>query len=195
MIGILNGLMVTAKHAARAAVQGLAWPSPGGAPVRQRPLGTEYGVFTVQYPEERLALPERARVLPMLVADPATGEPKCTACGICAKVCPPQAIWIVRARGADGRPAPRPEQFVVEAAVCMGCGLCAEYCNFDSIKMDHAYEHSSYDLESLTWTMDKLLVSEEYHSRLHPKDFAREQAERRAKEEAARQKQAASRQG
>jgi len=190
-LGILNGLGVTARHFAQTAVQGLVWPKPGAAPVRQTPLGTERGVFTVQYPEERLALPERARVLPMLVADPGTGEPKCTACGVCAKVCPPQAIWIVRARGADGRPVPKPEEFVVEAGVCMGCGLCAEYCSFDSIKMNHDYELSSYNLGSLTWTKGKLVVSEEYHARIHPRDFAREQEGRRAKEAAAREKAAA----
>src|SRR5262249_58429080 len=39
-------------------------------------------------------------------------EDWCTSCGICAKVCPPQCIWIVR--GSDpntGRPVPQPTAF------------------------------------------------------------------------------------
>jgi len=57
--------------------------------------------------------------------------------------------------------------------------------------MNHDYELSSYSLESLVWTKEKLVVSEEYHARIHPRDFAREQEERRAKEAAAREKAAA----
>ncbi|CAG0989523.1 partial NADH-quinone oxidoreductase subunit I, partial [Anaerolineae bacterium] len=73
------------------------------------------GIFTVQYPEEKYKPPENFRFVPFLVYDPvidqATGKPvidaktgkeaigyeRCTSCGICAKVCPPQCIWIVRA--------------------------------------------------------------------------------------------------
>jgi NADH-quinone oxidoreductase subunit I len=187
-LGILNGLAVTARHFVESAVGGLAWPEPGARPLRQTPLGSEHGVFTVQYPEERLQLPERARVLPMLVADPVTGEAKCTACGICAKVCPPQAIWIVRAKTPEGKPVPKPEQFVVEAGVCMGCGLCAEYCSFDSIKMNQVYELSTDDPSSLLLSRVQLLISEEYHARLHPKDYEREQEARRAKDAAKREK-------
>lgn len=112
------------------------------------------GLYTVEYPEEKLAMPERFRFVPFLVVnnadDPhAPGHDWCTSCGICAKVCPPQCIWIVRGTDAKtGRPKPEPEAFYIDIDICMNCGYCAEYCPFDAIKMDHNYELASYDRTS-----------------------------------------------
>ena len=68
------------------------------------------GIFTVQYPEEKLPVPEEFRFVPFLVYEiNEEGEKKyrCTSCGICAKVCPPQCIWIERSTNPKtGRPVP-----------------------------------------------------------------------------------------
>ena len=107
------------------------------------------GIFTVQYPEEKLPVPEEFRFIPFLVYEEGeNGEKKdrCTSCGICAKVCPPQCIWIVRTNDPNtGRPIPEPAEFYIDIDICMNCGFCAEYCPFDAIKMDHDYELSVYD--------------------------------------------------
>lgn len=109
------------------------------------------GAFTVQYPDEKIAVPERFRFTPFLVVNDADhptapGEDWCTSCGICAKVCPPQCIWIVRGTdAATGRPVPQPDAFYIDIDICMNCGFCAEFCPFDAIKMDHDYELASYD--------------------------------------------------
>jgi len=67
--------------------------------------------------------------------------------------------------------------------VCMSCGYCAEYCPFDAIKMDQEYEILVFDRErELILDMDRLLKPVDYHARLHPTDFAREQAAREAKQ-------------
>jgi formate hydrogenlyase subunit 6/NADH:ubiquinone oxidoreductase subunit I len=66
---------------------------------------TQEGLLTIQYPEERRLLPERFRYIPMLLWDTEEGEDRCTACGICAKVCPPQCIWIVRDMDDAGKPS------------------------------------------------------------------------------------------
>ena len=50
------------------------------------------GLFTVEYPDERLPVYERFRVLPVLIYDTEDGNVRCTSCNICAKVCPPQCI-------------------------------------------------------------------------------------------------------
>jgi len=55
-------------------------------------------------------------------------EDKCTSCGICAKVCPYNAITVDK---KNKRPA-----VVIEAA-CSGCGTCAAECRFDAIEMNH----------------------------------------------------------
>jgi heterodisulfide reductase subunit A len=53
---------------------------------------------------------------------------KCTSCGICAKVCPYNAIIFDK---KSKQPA-----VVIEAA-CAGCGTCAAECPFDAIEMNH----------------------------------------------------------
>ncbi len=190
--GIIGGLLVTLRHFLVVTGDALRRPAPASEPVHQQPLGTERGVFTVQYPEEKLAVPERFRYLPMLLFDPATGKERCTSCGICAKICPPQCIWIVRSSGPDGKPIPQPAEFAIDASICMSCGFCAEYCPFDAIKMNQVYELAAYERkETLLLRKRDLLVPVARHAQLHPTDFAEEEAERRAKEEADRAKEAA----
>lgn len=144
------------------------------------------GIFTVQYPEEKLPSPEEFRFIPFLVYDEgAEGkkEIRCTSCGICAKVCPPQCIWIVRGSDpATKRPVPQPAEFYIDADICMNCGFCSEYCPFDAIKMDHDYELASYT-RSL-FAMDKLLKPASYYAGIRPLNAAREDEARRAKEAA-----------
>ncbi|QPC81016.1 4Fe-4S binding protein [Phototrophicus methaneseepsis] len=125
------------------------------------------GAFTVQYPDEKLAMPERFRFVPFLVVEDYDHEERpgkdwCTSCGICAKVCPPQCIWIVRSNDPEtGRPVPEPEAFFIDIDICMNCGFCAEFCPFDAIKMDHDYELASYD-RTTNHIFDKEKLSKEF---------------------------------
>jgi NADH-quinone oxidoreductase subunit I len=143
---------------------------------------TQEGLLTIQYPEERRLLPERFRYIPMLIWDTEVGEDRCTACGICAKVCPPQCIWIVRDMDEQGKPVTRPAEFYIDVAVCMSCSFCTEFCPFDAIKMNHDYELAVYDrYPQLVYDKEELTVPLEYYAALWPTQFAEEQ-ERRAKE-------------
>lgn len=140
------------------------------------------GIFTVQYPEERIPVPERFRVLPVLIYEEGTGDVRCTSCGICAKVCPPQCIWILQAKGEDGKIKNKVEDFFIETNVCMNCGLCAEYCPFDAIKMDHRFELSTYTRKPKeVQNLQDLLVSTEYYAKTHPVAWAAEEAKRAKK--------------
>jgi NADH-quinone oxidoreductase subunit I len=113
------------------------------------------GMFTVQYPEERLLLPEAARNFPILLYDDATGQELCTSCFQCERVCPPQVIHIKQAKDPNtGKPVPAADEFIIEYDTCMSCGFCAEVCPFDAIKMDHAYELSTPD--HLAMDVDKV---------------------------------------
>lgn len=104
------------------------------------------GMFTVQYPEERLLLPEAFRNFPILLYDDTSGQELCTSCFQCERICPPQVIHIRQAKDpSTGKAVPAAEEFVIEYDSCMSCGFCAEICPFDAIKMDHAYELSSPD--------------------------------------------------
>ena len=119
----------------------------------------------------------------MLVYDAETGEDRCTACGICAKVCPPQCIWIVRAKDESGKPVTRPAEFYIDTTICMNCGLCAEFCPFDAIKMNHDFEIAAYErMPKLMFDLEKLRVPTTYYARIRPTDWAAEEAARAAKE-------------
>jgi NADH-quinone oxidoreductase subunit I len=183
--GILKGLSVTIRHFWNSYVYDrLPWEDRYSREwlEKHQAIGGK-GLFTIQYPEQKRELPEHFRNLPMLIYDEKKEEPRCVACGICARVCPPQCIWIERGTDDRGRPKPKPARFWVDATVCMSCGYCAEYCPFDAIKMDQEYEILVFDRErELILDMDRLLKPVDYHARLHPTDFAREQAAREAKQ-------------
>ena len=144
----------------------------GDEPVVQQDARTD-GLFTVEYPDERLPVYERFRVLPVLIYDDEDGNVRCTSCNICAKVCPPQCIWMTQAQGPTQKPVPLPEDFYIDMDVCMNCGLCSEYCPFDAIKMDHNFELSNYERhQTHIYSMQDLLVSSEFYAKTHPEAWS-----------------------
>jgi NADH-quinone oxidoreductase subunit I len=187
--GIVKGLGITLKHFFETYINdikylGKQYYTPEG--IARRTSSSTRGVFTIQYPEEKLPIPEEFRFIPFLVYDEGPNGEKnqrCTSCGICAKVCPPQCIWIVRRNDPQtGKPIPSPPEFYIDVDICMNCGLCAEYCPFDAIKMDHDYEIASYDrLKHHIFNKDKLSKPASYYASIRPVNFAREKAEKEAK--------------
>jgi len=197
--GMVKGLGVTLRHFIGTYIDDIRWLGRGryynDAAIRERQGPKARGVFTVQYPEEKLPLPEEFRYIPFLVYDvleDGTHQDRCTSCGICAKVCPPQCIWIVRSTNPEtGRPIPEPTEFHIDIDICMNCGLCAEYCPFDAIKMDHDYELASYDRETgHIYNKERLSRPETYYAEIRPIHAALETAVRLEKE-AAKVKKAA----
>jgi NADH-quinone oxidoreductase subunit I len=189
--GIIKGALVTLKHFWDTywddiKMMGKRYMSQEG--VDYRSSKDVKGIFTVQYPEEKLVPPEEFRYIPFLVYDEGENGGKdirCTSCGICAKVCPPQCIWIEQTTDPDtGRPVPEPVEFYIDIDICMNCGYCAEYCPFDAIKMDHDYEIASYDRkEAHIFDKEKLMKPASYYASIRPDNYEREEAIRREKEE------------
>ena len=196
--GLLKGLGVTLKHALdtfeddRESVPDRYRGSlelGNNRRVIQQPIDQE-GLLTIQYPEEKRLLPERFRYIPMLIWDSEKQEDRCTACGICAKVCPPQCIWIVRDSDENGKPMTRCSDFYIDAAVCMSCSFCVEFCPFDAIKMNHDYELAVYDrYPQLVYDMAELTVPLEYYAALWPTQYEEEQARRKEEEEQKRKQE------
>lgn len=183
-IGILKGLGITLKRFVVTYLDDVKWLGKRyytAEGVAHRSGKDARGIFTVQYPEERLPVPEEFRFVPFLIYDvDENGEKhdRCTSCGICAKVCPPQCIWIIRTNDpVSGRPVPQPAEFHIDMDICMNCGFCAEYCPFDAIKMDHDYELAVYDRHQHNiYDKDKLSKPASYYASIRPINFAREEA-------------------
>ena len=191
--GIITGMGVTIKRFIDTYLEDIKWlgrryyTEEG---IAERMSSDTRGVFTIQYPDEKLPVPEEFRYIPFLLYEEEEDgqiKERCTSCGICAKVCPPQCIWIVRTNDPDtGRPVPEPDEFYIDVDICMNCGFCAEYCPFDAIKMDHDYELSVYNrFQSNIFNKEKLLKPISYYSDIRPTNYTREE-EARAEAEAAK---------
>jgi len=136
---------------------------------------------TVQYPEERIAPYEAARVFPFLVydsnntADPADWEAglRCVACQICEKECPPKCIYIDKSKDKKpdyvGKQQFYPTRFDIDVSVCMSCQICVEVCPFEAIKMDNEFELATTDrFGGLLYDRKQLARSNEYYHSIHP---------------------------
>jgi NADH-quinone oxidoreductase subunit I len=205
--GLLKGLGVTFRHFINTYLEDIRWLARGKRRyyteegIENRKSADATGIFTIQYPEEKLPVPEEFRFIPFLiyeVNEEGEKQDRCTSCGICAKVCPPQCIWIERTNNPEtGRPIPEPAEFYIDVDICMNCGLCAEFCPFDAIKMDHDYEISVYNRqEKNIFNKERLSRPVSYYASIRPSNYAREEAARaeaeaaKAAKKAAREKQA-----
>jgi NADH-quinone oxidoreductase subunit I len=134
---------------------------------------------TVEYPEERIAPFEAARVFPFLVYDTADWEAgmRCVACQICEKECPPKCIYIDKSKDkktdAFGKPQFYPARFDIDISVCMSCQICVEVCPFEAIKMDTDFELSTDNrFGGLLHDRQQLAKSNEYYHQIHPAEAA-----------------------
>jgi len=191
--GIIKGLIVSCKRFIDTYLDDIRWfgkkryrTSEG---IAHRMSKDSRGIFTIQYPEEKLPVPEEFRFVPFLVYEideEGNKIHRCTSCGICSKVCPPQCIWIVRSTNPKtGRPVPEPAEFYIDIDACMNCGFCAEFCPFDAIKMDHDYEIAVYDRHALN-IYDKAKLSKpiSYYAEIRPSNYQKEEAAKAEKERA-----------
>jgi len=178
--GILKGLAETAKNFAGSFVD------------KER-------MITVQYPEERVQLPEASRNFPFLVYDGPDWQAgmRCVACQICEKECPPKCIYIEKSKDKKpdfvGKMQIYPAKFDIDISVCMSCQICVEVCPFEAIKMDTEYELATDDrFGGLLLDRHQLAKSNEYYHKIHPTEatevdarLAEEKAKAEAKAKAA----------
>jgi formate hydrogenlyase subunit 6/NADH:ubiquinone oxidoreductase subunit I len=112
--GLVKGLWVTMGENIRTWVKGPVTVQYGYAPrwskTAKRPVAPRY----------------RGRLV--LLRDAASGELRCTACGICAQTCPGKCLAV---QGENRRVT----SYVVELDRCLYCGLCVEACPFEAVGM------------------------------------------------------------
>jgi len=111
---------------------------------------------TLQYPNQRWDLPEGYRGVVAHVADPETGEPKCTACGICVRACPLGIIELTSSKDEETNKR-KIETYTLDMSRCMLCNLCVESCPFEALMMADNYELSVYDAKELHFDLKQML--------------------------------------
>ncbi|MDO8671856.1 MAG: NADH-quinone oxidoreductase subunit I [Dehalococcoidia bacterium] len=127
-IGILKGLSVTMRQMFRKPV-------------------------TVQYPEEKLAVPARIRGTSFKWY-----AELCTGCSMCARACP-HGVIKVETHSADG--ASRIiDRYDIDMGLCMFCGLCVEACPFGALFLGKRIENSTYSRSDLYYTKERLTADD-----------------------------------
>jgi len=121
---------------------------------------------TVQYPTEKRRLPTRALTQHALTVDLETGKLKCTACDLCAKICPARCIELT---GEGKGKARGPKTFIIDHNLCMYCNLCVEVCPFDAITMwTGKFELGGYSRADLVYDMETMTADRFYPTPMTP---------------------------
>jgi len=114
---------------------------------------------TLEYPEERPAIPPGYRGVPTLVKDP-NGREKCVSCQLCEFVCPPKAIRITPGEIPPASPNAHveraPQAFDIDMLRCIYCGLCQEVCPEEAIFLQNQFSMTGYTREEMVNHKDRL---------------------------------------
>jgi NADH-quinone oxidoreductase subunit I len=145
------------------------------------------GTNTIQYPHQKLPIPEVGRYQLDVEMD------DCIVCDLCAKVCPVNCINIesIKATEAIGQTSDGTTKrlyaakFDIDMAKCMYCGLCTIVCPTECIVMTNQYDKTVFQLSDLTYQFSDMSPEMAAEKR---KEFDVQQAERQAAKLAAMQK-------
>ncbi len=108
---------------------------------------------TLQYPQEKTERSKRWRGLHRLNVDE-NGKLKCVACGLCARICPSQAITIIPYEDEGGTRYPK--KFVIDELRCIYCGFCQEACPKGAISLTQVYDYIDYHRSDFIFDIEKL---------------------------------------
>jgi len=139
----------------------------------------QQGVTTVQYPKEKMPIPEVARYQLHVEID------DCIVCDLCAKACPVDCIDIqsIKSPEAIGKTSDGsvkrlyPAKFDIDMAKCMYCGLCTVVCPTECITMTDQYDKTTPHLSDLIYEFSDM-TEEEVAKR--KEEWTRFQAEKEA---------------
>ncbi|WP_256013502.1 4Fe-4S binding protein [Desertivirga xinjiangensis] len=142
------------------------------------------GVVTVQYPKEKIPVPEVGRYQLHVEID------DCIVCDLCAKICPVDCIEIESIKGtgplgqtSDGTVKRlHAAKFDIDMAKCLYCGLCTVVCPTECITMTNQYDRSVTQLSELTYKFSEMTPEEAEQKR---QELAKQQADKQAAKEAA----------
>jgi NADH-quinone oxidoreductase chain I len=136
---------------------------------------------TIQYPDEKPALPERARNRLYVNID------DCIGCDQCSRACPVSCISIETVKSMPTENLGTTSngkkkllwvtKFDIDISKCCFCSLCVYPCPTDCIKMTDVYEYSEYERSNLLYSFSTLTTSEAEEKKAN---FEKMQAEKAA---------------
>ncbi|HEX2963478.1 MAG TPA: NADH-quinone oxidoreductase subunit I [Ignavibacteriales bacterium] len=141
---------------------------------------------TIQYPEVKVQLPDRARNRLYVNID------DCIGCDQCARACPVSCISIETVKGMPTEDLGKTSngkkkalwvtQFNIDIAKCCFCSLCTYPCPTECIKMTDVYEFSEYERANLLYKFSNMTEEE---VAVKKENFAKMEAEKAAAKAAA----------
>ena len=145
---------------------------------------------TIQYPDVKVKLPERARNRLYVNMD------DCIGCDQCAMACPVDCITIETVKSTPDvdlgltsvgtKKRLYVSQFDIDIAKCCYCGLCVYPCPTECIKMTDVYEFSEYERENLVYRFAVMTPAEIDAAKSRLVAYDKEQAAKKAAAAAAR---------
>ncbi|SKB28632.1 4Fe-4S binding protein [Daejeonella lutea] len=144
------------------------------------------GTTTIQYPHQKLPLPEVGRYQLDVEMD------DCIVCDLCAKICPVDCIEIesIKATEAIGKTSDGTTKrlyaakFDIDMAKCMYCGLCTVVCPTECIIMTDTYDRSTLTLNEMVYKFSDMTAADAEEKRIA---LEKQNAERLAAKQAALQ--------
>ena len=139
---------------------------------------------TIQYPDVKLKLPERARNRLYVNID------DCIGCDQCSMACPVDCITIetVKSLPADDLGVTSTghkkrlwvTRFDIDIAKCCYCGLCVPPCPTECIVMTDVYEFSEFERHSLIYNYSMMTPAEVAEVKRKTEEWEKEQAAKKA---------------
>lgn len=115
--------------------------------------------MTIEYPEQKKKLPPGYRAEHRLMRRE-DGSIRCTACMLCATICPSRCIEIEAEEVDDPTIEKRARHYAINELRCVFCGFCVEACPCDAIRMDTGYyQNASFDRSSTIYSKELLLAN------------------------------------
>lgn len=144
---------------------------------------------TIQYPDVKLKLPERARNRLYVNMD------DCIGCDQCSMACPVNCIKIETLKSTPdvdlGLTSVGTKKrlyvpvFDIDIAKCCYCGLCVYPCPTECIKMTDVYEFSEFERQSLVYNFSVMTPAEIDGVKAKLAAYEKEQAEKKTASAAA----------
>ena len=156
---LLKGMRLTLEHFLR--IIGKV-PAKAKSVQNSNYFEQQNGTVTIQYPKEKILVPDVGRYRLYLETD------DCIGCDQCARICPVDCITIEKIKAPDviGITSDGTKKrfylpvFDIDMAKCCYCGLCTVVCPTECLIMTTEYEFADYNREHFLYKFGNMTEEE-----------------------------------